>query len=118
MTPEDLAFEQVEPLIAAGAITDWHFFLPADHSPEQPSSQPYRIFEPRWREVILLWLGREDVEDEKKEQFIEALVNFEDGCGEWNLEKVDRGFYQYQAYFLAAVGIGEFKSCSLTDEIV
>ena len=46
MTPEDLASEQVEPLIAASAITDWHFFLPADHCPEQPSSQPYRIFEP------------------------------------------------------------------------
>jgi hypothetical protein len=27
--------------------------------------------------VILLWLGREEVE---REQFVEALVEFEDGC--------------------------------------
>ncbi|MGL4503740.1 MAG: hypothetical protein ACRCU2_32065, partial [Planktothrix sp.] len=36
----------------------------------------------QWKQVILLWVGREDVE---KEGFIRALVEFEDGCG---------GFYQ------------------------
>ena len=108
MTPEDLGSEQVEPLISASAIADWHFFLPADHCPEQPSSQPYRIFESRWREVILSWLGREDVEEEKKEQFIETLVNFKDSCE----------FYEYHAYFLAAVGIREFKTCTLAGEII
>ncbi|MBP0028342.1 NACHT domain-containing protein [Roseofilum sp. Guam] len=94
---------------AACAVADWHFFLPSDHSPEQSSSQPYRIFESRWREVILLWLGRGDVEDGKKEGFIETLVNFEDGCYQ---------FYWYRAYFLAAVGISEFKTCYLKDRIL
>ncbi|MDJ1173354.1 HEAT repeat domain-containing protein [Roseofilum capinflatum] len=94
---------------AACAVADGHFFLPSDHSPEQPSSQPYRIFESRWREVILLWLGRKDVEDEKKEEFIKALVNFEDGCYQ---------LYWYRAYFLAAVGISEFKTCYLKDNIL
>jgi hypothetical protein len=70
---------------------------------------PYRIFEKRWREAILLWLGRGDVADEEKENLIAALVNFEDRC---------RGFYDNQAYFLAAAGISEFKTCSLSDAIV
>ncbi len=37
------------------------------------------------------------------------MVEFEDGVGD---------FYQYQAYFLAAAAINEFKACSLADEIV
>ncbi|OJJ25960.1 hypothetical protein BI308_08345 [Roseofilum reptotaenium AO1-A] len=94
---------------AACAVADWHFFLPSDHSPEQPSSQPYRIFESRWREVILLWLGRGDVED-KKEEFIQALVNFKDG--------MDAQFYKFSALWLAAAGISEFKSRSLADKII
>jgi hypothetical protein len=71
----------------------------------------YRIFEPQWKEVILLWLGREgDTEFEKdKERFIRSLVEFEDGC---------MGFYSYRAYFLAAAGITEFRSCTQSDEIV
>ncbi len=71
----------------------------------------YRIFEPQWKEVILLWLGREgDTEFEKhKEKFIRSLVEFEDGC---------MGFYSYRAYFLAAAGITEFRSCTHSDEIV
>lgn len=71
----------------------------------------YRIFEPQWKEVILLWLGREgDSEFEKhKEEFIKSLVEFEDGC---------MGFYSFRAYFLAAAGIAEFRSCSQSDDIV
>jgi hypothetical protein len=45
------------------------------------------------------------------------LVNFDDGCGEWNFEKVDRGFYEYRAYFLAAAGIGEFNDFEEPDII-
>jgi len=71
----------------------------------------YRIFEPQWKEVILLWLGREgDSEFEKhKEKFIRALVEFEDEC---------MGFYSFHAYFLAAACIAEFRSCTQSDDIV
>jgi len=88
---------------AALAIADWDFFLPRAHhnlNPE-PISETYRIFEPQWKEVILLWLGREDVEKEQKEEFIKALVEFKDRC--WY-------FYHHRAYLIAAAGIAEFTS--------
>jgi energy-coupling factor transporter ATP-binding protein EcfA2 len=103
---------------AALAVDDWDYFLPRNHVNFPVAGKEYRIFEPQWKQVILLWLGRGDVADEEKEGFIEKLVNFDDGCGEWNFEKVDRGFYEYRAYFLAAAGIGESKSCSIADVIV
>ncbi|MEG4575422.1 HEAT repeat domain-containing protein [Microcoleus sp. N3A4] len=94
---------------AALAVEDWHFFL--NHIPKNPQHPDarYRIFEKQWKEVILLWLGREDVGKEEKEGFIKALVKFKVG---WDK------FYGYRAYFLAAAGIAEFKDCSLADEIV
>ncbi len=103
---------------AATAIDDWHFFL--NHIPKNPRQGSYRIFEPQWKEPMLLWLGRpEDKLRQQKESFIKALVEFDDGCGEWlSQAQVDEGFYEYQAYFLAAAGIAEFGSCSRADEIV
>ena len=85
---------------AALAIDDWQFFL---NTPSPP------IFEYQWSEVILLWLGRDDVAQENKEQFINNLIDFEDGCG---------GFYRQRAYFLAAEGIAEFADCSLCEQIL
>ncbi|MEG4945002.1 hypothetical protein [Microcoleus sp. F4-D5] len=94
---------------AALAVEDWHFFL--NHFPGNPQHYDarYRIFEKQWKEVILLWLGREEVGKEEKEAFIKALVEFEDGC---------YNFYKLRAYFLVVAGIAEFKNCSLADEIV
>ncbi|PSB39898.1 hypothetical protein C7B69_00995 [filamentous cyanobacterium Phorm 46] len=94
---------------AALAVEDWHFFL--NHIPKNPQHPDarYRIFEQQWKEVILLWLGREEVGKEEKEGFIQALVEFDDGCGY---------LYKLRAFFLAAAGIAEFKTCSLADEIV
>lgn len=101
---------------AAKAIDDWHFFL--NHVPNNPSQGTYRIFEPQWKQTILLWLGRENLAQEQKEAFIQTLVEFDDGCGNWHRRKVDKGFYEYQAYLIAAAGIAEFRHCSRTDEIV
>jgi HEAT repeat protein len=107
---------------AACAIADWRYFLNHDNENLNPHLNPnpsleydngkpaYRIFEPQWKEVILLWLGRQEEElREQKEQFIHALVEFEDECN---------NFYWYQASFLAALGIAEFRHCSLTDELI
>ncbi len=101
---------------AAQAIDDWHYFL--NHTPTNPSQGTYRIFEAQWKQPILLWLGREDLAKEHKQQFIQALVEFEDGCTEWSSKYVAKGFYEYQAYFLAASGISEFRDCSQSDEIL
>jgi HEAT repeat protein/energy-coupling factor transporter ATP-binding protein EcfA2 len=116
---------------AACAIEDWHFFL--NHQIPPVSSDCYRIFERQWREVILLWLGRGEVERKQKQEFIDALVNFGDGCGEWcnlyiveydhvweeiHLFRIDKSFYEYRAYFLAATAIAEFQDYSQIDKVI
>ncbi|MEG4118395.1 NACHT domain-containing protein [Microcoleus sp. N9_B4] len=101
---------------AALAVDDWGYFL--HHVPDNPSLGTYRIFEKQWKEVILLWFGRENMEKEKKEAFIEKLVKFDDGCGEWDYWKVDKGFYEYRAYFLGGIVVSEFKESRFADAIV
>ncbi|WP_442941827.1 NACHT domain-containing protein [Nostoc sp.] len=101
---------------AAIAIDDWHFFL--NHVSKNPSQRTYRIFEAQWRQTILLWLGREENLKQQKQEFIDALVNFKDGCTDRNSEDVDKGFYEYRAYFLATAGIAEFRGYSKADKIV
>ena len=90
---------------AALAIDNWHIFL--NHVPENPnhSDAKYRIFEPRWQEVITLWFGRKDkrTSQQQKEQFITELTEFEDISGKY-------GFYSKQAYLVAARGIGQYES--------
>jgi energy-coupling factor transporter ATP-binding protein EcfA2 len=69
----------------------------------------FNIFDLKWREVLPLWLGREDIADCAKEELLQSLLNFEDTCG---------GFYRYRAYFLAGEGVAEFPAFSAGDEIV
>ncbi|BAZ01714.1 hypothetical protein NIES37_57200 [Tolypothrix tenuis PCC 7101] len=97
---------------AAKAIDDWNFFLPCKHKnkPVKLKDAKYRIFEPQWKQTILLWLGREEeIPKQKKQQFIDALISFKDGC---------QKFYKYRAYLLAAAGIAEFKDYLRADEII
>ncbi|MEH2294809.1 HEAT repeat domain-containing protein [Nostoc sp.] len=99
------------------AINDWYEFL--NNVPDNPALGVYRIFASQWKEVILLWLGREDVEREEKEEFIQALMKFDDGCGEFRaIDRVTRGFYEFRAYFLAAAGVDEWKNSDNADAIV
>ncbi|MGL5794642.1 MAG: NACHT domain-containing protein, partial [Waterburya sp.] len=103
---------------AACTINDWDFFIPRNHLNKPVQEKEYRIFESKWKEVILLWLGREDITQEEKEKFINALVNFKDCCYRVQSNTLALGFYQYRAYLLAAEGIKEFKLCHRTNEIV
>ncbi|RAM51632.1 MAG: signal transduction protein, partial [Hapalosiphonaceae cyanobacterium JJU2] len=106
-----------EEYFAALAVDDWHEFL--NHVPDNPAQGTYRIFAPQWKEVILLWLGRDDVGKKEKEEFIQALVEFDDGCGEFSaIDIVKRGFYEFRAYFLAAAGVDEWKNSVNADAIV
>ena len=104
---------------AASAINDCHFLF--RHIPENPShtDASYRIFEPQWKEVFLLWLGIEKDTEEQKKSLLEILVGFEDICGKGGSDEIShRSFYGYRAYFLAAAGIAEFGKCSLAESIL
>ena len=102
---------------AATVDNNYGFFLPMEHRnrPVKDKNNPkkykrYRIFEPQWKEVILLWLGRLEVEKEQKEEFVKALVEFDEG--------IEPQFYGYRAYFLATAGIEEFVDCSLKAKLL
>lgn len=97
-----------EEYFAALAVDDWNDFLPRNHVDSPVYGKRYRIFEPQWKEVILLWLGREEKDREEKEAFIKGIINFNDG--------LNGKFYWYRAYFLAAAVIAEFRS-HFADEI-
>ncbi len=99
---------------AACSIEDWDYFLPRAHVdrpvPCMGEKEPtYRVFEKEWQQPILLWIGRGDVDDELKEEFIEKLTNF---------EEQEEEFYFYRAYCLAAICVSEFKSAQSAQEIV
>ncbi|MBD1902393.1 NACHT domain-containing protein [Trichocoleus sp. DQ-A3] len=102
---------------AACVIDDWDYFLNHNNDNPNPFLQyknkdcVYRIFEPQWKEVILLWIGIEKDEEfrKHKDNFIKALVNFMDGC---------KNLYWYRTCFLAAAGTAEFRNCKLADLIL
>jgi predicted NACHT family NTPase len=88
---------------AALAINEWSFFLThIRDNPNHPNAI-YRAFEARWKEVILLWLGKSNTPEILKEQILSELINFQDNSG---------GSYSFKAYFLAAEGIREFREYS------
>ncbi|NJL88941.1 MAG: hypothetical protein HC916_03395 [Coleofasciculaceae cyanobacterium SM2_1_6] len=95
---------------AALAIPDWDYFLPREHQDRPIPGRAYRIFEPQWKQVILVWLGRGDIAREEKEEFIHRLVNFNTGCDNGN-------FYYYRAYFLAAEAITQYADFAVIGKI-
>ncbi|MEG4204839.1 NACHT domain-containing protein [Microcoleus sp. Pol7_A1] len=92
---------------ASLAIDHWHFFL--THVPHNPDEGIYRIFEPQWKEVILLWLGQDRIQQNIKEELLKNLLNFDDNCEE---------FYSFQSYFIGVAGLSEFRYFSLGDEMI
>ncbi|MEH2401195.1 hypothetical protein [Nostoc sp.] len=86
---------------------DWQYFF--NHDRSNLNQGAYRIFEPEWKAEILHWFSQKDVAKQQKEDFIQALIDFDDGCGD---------FYRYRAYFLAAEALSQFPECSLGDAIV
>jgi hypothetical protein len=100
---------------AAQVIDDWDFFLPRSHIAQPVVDETnsalyerYRVFEPQWKEVFLLWLGREDVLVKEKIDFLTALMHFKDGDGDW---------YEERALFLVAAGTAEFRELYQTKKL-
>lgn len=92
---------------AALAINDWNFFLP-NRFQDPYIKNNYPIFDAQWKEIILIWLGRDSTSPSSKESFIKAMIEFEDGC---------HNIYFFRAYLLAAEGSAEFNPSNI-DEIL
>ncbi|MEH2378459.1 MAG: NACHT domain-containing protein [Nostoc sp.] len=92
---------------AALIIDDWHYFL--NHVQNNPEEGIYRIFEPQWKEVMLLWIGRKDIKIEQKESFLNTLIDLSDNCDYLYYKKPD---------FFGALLIVEFPDFSRSYEIV
>ncbi|EKD07548.1 HEAT repeat domain-containing protein [Limnospira platensis] len=88
---------------AALAVEDWDYFLPRNHVDCPVEGKRYRIFEPQWKQVILLWLGRWDIAANDKLEFVIKLTNFNDGCQ----------MYRVKAFFVAAEGISQLKDIDM-----
>jgi energy-coupling factor transporter ATP-binding protein EcfA2 len=99
------------------AVDDWDFFLPRNHNNEPVVGKPYRIFEPQWKEVILLWLGRQSLSNQEKDDFLNRLIEFDDGCSPSTEIGRDESFYRTKNYFLAAEGIDEYRGFNASKEI-
>jgi Trypsin-like peptidase domain/NACHT domain len=98
---------------AACNIDDWDYFLPKDHInkpvPCQDGKNSYRVFEAQWQQVILLWIGHPDVNDDVKEQFLMKITNFQDK---------EKGLYHYRCYCQSVAYISEFKNSKQQQIIV
>jgi energy-coupling factor transporter ATP-binding protein EcfA2 len=93
---------------AALAIQDWKYFL--NHKPENPPLGQYRVFEPAWTEIFLLWMGRTDHESLiQKNELIHNLIRFEDGSN---------CYYRCRAYILLAAATSEFPEFEHSYEII
>ncbi|NJL64787.1 MAG: NACHT domain-containing protein [Methylacidiphilales bacterium] len=92
---------------AALAIPDWDYFL--NHVPDNPDEGTYRIFESQWKEVCLMWFGREDIAKQYKNDFLQAILSFEDACGNGE-------FYRYKAFFFGIEAMLESKSYEMIEE--
>jgi Effector-associated domain 4/NACHT domain len=97
-----------DPIYAFHHPTFQEYFA-AQSIADQQQFWAFNIFDLKWREVLPLWLGREDIEDRSKEELLQTLLNFTDNCG---------GFYRYRAYFLASEGVAEFPAFSAGDRVV
>ncbi|GCL36423.1 putative signal transduction protein with Nacht domain protein [Sphaerospermopsis reniformis] len=113
---------------AALVINDWHYFLNHNNAQPNPFIQcnnqdcVYRIFEDKWKEVILLWIGRQDILPKIKDEFMLEMSKFEDGC---NFEGVCTNIWEYNLFPIAKDCLQEFTDsylnkvvCEDEDEVV
>ncbi|MDJ0843748.1 HEAT repeat domain-containing protein [Crocosphaera sp.] len=98
---QDQTFEDY---FAALAIDNWQDFFAQE-------TNALKMFSEQWQQILLFWVGREDIASEDKEALIQALVSFQE---EWDQEN----FYGFRAYLTAAMALSQFRDCSLAQTIV
>jgi Domain of unknown function (DUF4062)/NACHT domain len=97
---------------AACSIKHWNYFLPEAEEDLLVTcldeiKPTFRVFERQWQHVILLWIGRHDVRDNCKNEFVEKLTSFE-----------VMEFYDVQAYCIAATCTSELVDFHKSKDIV
>jgi len=68
-----------EEYFAALIIDDWNYFISKKHNNSQidiNSNRDYRIFNQHIKEIALYWIGRNNIAEESKVFFVEALLDF------------------------------------------
>lgn len=90
-----------EEYFAAIGIEQGNFFFSHSRWNINSKKSSYRLLEPYWKQVFILWCGRANVDIVEKDKLIDSLIHFKDGC---------RGFYSDRAFFIACDGINEFDS--------
>jgi hypothetical protein len=96
-----------EEYFAALAIPDGSFFF--NHTPEDIRSGSYRIFEPKWKEVYLLWMGSysSQREIEVRNELIDLILDAYEAY-----EGIDSStFYPYYLLYMTAISLREFEKC-------
>jgi HEAT repeat protein len=86
-----------------------HDYVNVFSNSQHLNTKLYRIFDSQWQAEILHCFSSKDVPKEDKEEFIQALISFDDKCGD---------FYYYRAYLFAAEALAYFPESSLGDKIV
>jgi len=84
---------------AALVIDDSKFFL--DHVPENPDLGAYRIFEQQWKEVFLIWLSGDCLDESQKRELVLSLLDFQ--------ENIEPKFFFYHAYLLGLHAVCELS---------
>jgi HEAT repeat protein len=85
-------------------IDQWQFFL-------EPAAQCYRLFDPQWQAVMHFWMGRPEVTGQAKNDFLTALLNFDDRCSADN-------FYGKRAFLLAASLLQDYPDFPQADNLL
>lgn len=94
----------------AALVIDDHSFL-FSHVANNPLEDGYRVFQSKWKEVFLLWLGRSDnTLLSEKQLLMSNLFNFnKDGCD---------GIYIQHSQFLVGEGTREFYNFDEAGKVI
>ncbi|MCA6558127.1 MAG: NACHT domain-containing protein, partial [Pseudanabaena sp. M114S2SP2A07QC] len=106
------SFQEYFAALAVQAL-DSEYFLPTEcDSNNFDSTKPkkYRVFCQEWKDVILFWIGRMDIDEKSmKKTLIYKLMLFQDNCGD---------FYRFRALCIATECLSEFSQIEYVNLLI